>query len=157
MTKRIPLTQGLFATVDDEDFVYLMQWRWYANKYGNTFYAVRTTKLPFRKTILMHRVIMNTPNGMDVDHINGDGLHNVRANLRNCTTTQNLQNTRKRSDNTSGYRGVHWYKARGKWQAYIHVNGERIHLGYFSTAEQAAHAHDEAAKQHHGEFANLNF
>src|SRR4030066_295203 len=116
MTKQIPLTKGLFATVDDEDFKYLMQWNWCAIKGRKTFYAVRHDGiLPFRKSVSMHSVIMDTPKGMKTDHKDNDGLNNTRKNLRICTNTQNLQNAKKHSDNTSGYKGVSWYERDKKW------------------------------------------
>lgn len=159
MTKQISLTQGLFATVDDTDFEFLNQWKWCAHtKDGKKFYAVRSgLRLPFQKTIYMHRVIMNTPDDMDVDHRDGNGLNNTRGNLRNCTNTQNQRNREKLSNNTSGYKGVTWNKEREKWVAQIKVNGKLIRLGRFSKIEDAAHAYDQAAKKYFGEFARTNF
>src|SRR5690242_17796567 len=103
----------------------------------------------------MHRVIMNASADIHVDRINGDGLDNRRENLRLCTRDENMMNRRKNSNNSSGYKGVD--RNKGKWRAYIQVDKKWIHLGYFSTAEQAAHAYDNAAKKYFGEFANTNF
>ena len=151
MTKQIPLTQSKFAIVDDEDFEYLNQWKWYVHKNGNNFYAVRG----FPKRIQMHRVVMNTSDGIEVDHIDGNGLNNTRSNLRNCTHVQNMQNRKKNSDNTSGYKGVDWHNE--KWRAQITINKKIVFLGYFSSIEDAAHAYDTAAKEGHGNFAKTNF
>lgn len=150
MTKQIELTQGQVAIVDDEDFEFLNQWKWFAQKDKNTFYAVRG----FGKRIRMHRVIMNTPNDMQVDHIDGNGLNNTRANLRNCTVAENTRNRKKPSTNTSGYMGV--FPSAKKWRAEI-THGKKIHLGYFDNPVDAAHAYDQAAKEYFGEFAKTNF
>lgn len=156
MTKQIPLTQGKFALVDDDDFEYLNQWKWNATQSGSTFYARRQEGIiPFKKTIPMHRQIMNTPAGMEVDHINGNGLDNRRENLRNCTHAENKRNNKRYSNNSSGYIGVD--RNKGKWRAYIQVNKKWIHLGYFSDPIDAAHAYDNAAEKYHGQYANTNF
>lgn len=153
MTKQIPLTQGKVAIVDDDMYEYLMQWKWSAIKSRSTYYAKRNGGFPFRKMILMHRVIMNTPDGMETDHRDHDGLNNTRANLRNCTRSQNLRNHKTR--NSSGFKGIKMHQ--GKWRADIYVDGKRIYLGSSSNAEDAAKLYDEAAKKYFGEFANLNF
>ena len=121
-------------------------------------YAARTLTLAFgkRKVIYMHRLIARTPDGLDTDHIDRSGLNNQRANLRHCTESQNQYNTSVPNNNTSGFKGVTWHRARQKWQAQIQANGEHIHLGLFKTAEAAAHAYDKAALRLHGNFANIN-
>lgn len=156
--KQIELTRGKFAIVDDTDFEWLYQWKWIAVKGRNTFYAVRGEGIfPFRKLVFMHRVIMNTPDGMETDHQDHNGLNNQRYNLRNCTRMQNSQNQKIFSNNTSGYKGVTWEKHIEKWRVRITINRTRIHLGYFSTAKDAGHAYDVAAKKYFGEFAKINF
>jgi hypothetical protein len=115
-----------------------------------------------KKTILMHRVILKASERTEVDHINGNKLDNRRENLRVATKSQNLGNQKIRSTNTSGFKGVNWKQWRkirssGAWTARISVGSKRIHLGYFSTAEEAARAYDSAAQQYFGEFAKLNF
>lgn len=106
----------------------------------------------------MHRVILNTPPGMDTDHINGDGCDNRRCNLRICTRSQNMANGGKYKikDSTSPYRGVCWHKAIGKWRVQIKVNGRRIALGYFDDERKAAAAYNAAALEHFEEFAKPN-
>jgi hypothetical protein len=155
MTKSIPLAQGKFALVDDEDFDYLNQWKW---SYSDG-YAVRTaySKDPKKtKRIKMHRVINNTPDGMSTDHINGDTLYNLRSNLRTCNKSGNAINSKIRSDNLSGYRGVGWDAPRNKWRTQIAINGKHMFVGRFENKIDAAKAYNEAAIKYHGEFARIN-
>ena len=159
MTKEIPLTQGKFALVDDDMFEYLNQWKWFAyqGKYGKWYARRNEGKRPFRRIIHMHRVVSNTSDGMETDHRDGDGLNNQRYNLRDSTHSQNIANITKRSDNTSGYKGVHWHKHRKKWASQIRVAGKKISLGYYDSAEEAARAYDRAALKYFGPYAVLNF
>lgn len=154
MSKQIPLSQGLFATVDNEDFEYLMQWKWYAHKGNKTTYAERMEGNP-QKVIKMHVQIMNPGNMMKVDHKDLNGLNNQRCNLRVCTHAQNSVNDGLQKNNKTGFKGVCF--ARGKFHAGIKVNYKRIHLGVFQTAEEAAKAYDQAAKKYFGEYARTNF
>lgn len=151
--KMIPLTQGKFALVDDEDFEYLTQWKWCAVRSDTTFYAERGES---GHHIRMHADIMNNPKGMEVDHRNRNGLDNRRENLRVCTNQQNKMNRGRFSSNTSGFKGVS-LTDHGTYQARIQVNKKRINLGSFADATQAARAYDKAANQYFGEFAWLNF
>ncbi len=151
-TKKHPNT---FALVDDCDFDRLNKHKWCCTNKG---YVVRgRQRLNGGGLILMHRVILNTPEGMESDHKNGRKLDNQRANLRICTKKQNLQNQSLRKDSKSGYKGVCWNKADNKWRSQIRVNGKRKHLGLFTCLVKAAKAYDEAALKYHGKFAKLNF
>lgn len=97
---------------------------------------------------------MNAPTGMSVDHINGNGLDNRRANLRLATLSQNSMNrTRLMHNNRSGVNGVHYYRAYDKWRVHVTVNRKQIHVGYFDTIEQAASARREAELRHYGAFS----
>ncbi len=138
MTREIPLTQGKVAIVDDEDFAELVKYRWCAIKSYNTYYAVRNSPRSYgkRHTIRMHAVILNPPQGMIIDHINGNGLDNRRENLRVVTTRQNQQNLH--IPKSSRYPGVIWYKQTKRWQARIKINGRSKHLGYFKDEFEAA-------------------
>ncbi len=159
--KLIPLTQGKFTMVDDEDFEFLNQHKWCVERNGKTnshYYAVRANPLKRGLAQLrMHRIIMNTPAGMEVDHIDHDTLNNQKYNLRNVTHKQNVQNTSSWVKCRSAYRGVSFETSRQKWTAKIKVNQKTLNLGRFYDEKEAAKAYDEAAKRHFGEFANLNF
>ena len=156
-SKAILLTQGKYAIVDAGDYDWLNQWEWHV-RYG---YAVRTKSIVGcegerrRVGIIMHRFIMNTPDGMYTDHINGDKLDNRRCNLRIVTTSQNMMNQKKTRGN-SKYKGVYWNKNKKKWIAQIGVNHKKMHVGNFSSEIAAAAAYNEAAKKYFGEFAKCN-
>lgn len=155
--KEIPLTQGKVALVDDEDYEYATRFKWVAHRAWGTWYCERTTTINGRDvSFKLHRVLMNAPKGLEVDHRNGDGLDNRRQNLRLATRIQNGFNRRKPKNNTSGYKGV-TSAYGGKWEASVSANKIRHHLGVHLTPEDAARAYDRAAKQLHGEFARLNF
>ncbi len=159
--KEIELTQGHFALVDDEDYDYLSQWKWYAkfNKATKSFYAARSsiTANGSQKTILMHRVVMNiSDSGMMADHKNHDTLNNCKLNLRIATSSQNCANRRRHISRASKYLGVCWHKQKNKWCAMIQKDYKNIHIGYFSDEIEAARARDKKAIELFGEFANLN-
>lgn len=156
--KQIPLSKGKFALVDDEDYEYLMQWIWFCkvDKRGRE-YAVRNCSDGGKRTTLpMHRVIMNTPDGMETDHRYGDGLNNQRYNLRICTKNQNQHNQTPRSNTRSKYKGVDFHKPSNKWRARIMLNKRHIQIGMFESEVDAAQAYNFAATEHHGDFAHLN-
>lgn len=155
--KEIPLTKGYVALVDDEDYDDLMRWKWSAKEAKNTVYAMRKYRKDGKQiTITMHRQLMGAPKGMEVDHIDRDGLNNQRSNLRLATHRQNAYNATPQK-NKYGYRGICLHKPSGLYQAQITAKGRFISLGYHKTPEDAARAYDAAAREHHGEFATLNF
>ena len=144
------------AIVDDEDYDRVMgaislRAKWYAHSppTSKKYYAMNGSR-----DILIHRVVMNAPKGMDVDHINGDPLDNRKENLRICTRSENCRNKKVRCDSKSGYKGVE-IKSSGRFQAYIGYPHQR--LGTYDTPEEAARVYDKKAIHLHGEFANLNF
>lgn len=152
--KEIELTQGKFAMVDDEDYEKLSNHEWCAALVRHVWYAHRRIG---RTTISMHRVVMGLGNEeVQVDHIDGNGLNNQKSNLRICNYSENNWNSRKRLDNTSGFKGVNWHIRLKKWCARIQVNGKRKNLGYFDTAEEASYAYDSASREYHGEFSRNN-
>jgi hypothetical protein len=158
--RRIKLTQGKYALVEVEDFEELSKYKWHAKKSRSNCYACRSFKLPDgrRKSISMHRQIINPPEGLLVDHKNRVSLDNRRSNLRPATPAQNSYNRGKsRRKSTSKYKGVSLLKRTGKWRSAIGFEGRTISLGSFTNEKQAALAYDLAAKRYHREFAYLNF
>lgn len=154
--KQIPLTQGKFALVDDEDYEELSAFKWCAQKGRSTFYAMRRSSVvEGRKPIAMHREVLKCGPRDKVDHKDANGLNNVRSNLRVATHAQNLRNRGKQKNNTSGFKGVWFYRRRNVFQAIITVNGFRKTVGQFKTAEEAHAAYCAAASKLHGEFARV--
>ncbi len=156
--KTIPVTKGNLAIVDDEDYEDLIQFRWNASPVKNTCYAKRYMKINGRDgSVYMHRHILRlTDSGVHVDHIDHDGLNNVRSNLRIANYRLNNHNVRPHAESSSKFVGVCWHKKDKKWQAQIAVNGKQTYLGQFNTEREAALVRDEYAKKHYGEFAYLN-
>ena len=155
--RKIPLTQGKFALVDDEDFDALNRRKWCAHKNWYTFYAVcfSPNVNGKRSMIYMHRQILKTQDGCLTDHINGNGLDNRKENLRVATHAENIRNRRKQINNTSGYKGVSWYAQTKKWRAQLKYNGKKIHLGYFSNKDLAYEAYCVSTKDYYGQFARV--
>ena len=158
--KQIKLTQGQFALVDDADYDWLNQYKWFAHKSRGNFYAGRMspTKKGTRYAIRMHRQIFGLEHDdkRDTDHINHNTLDNHQENLRICTHRQNMKNQKKRPNTTSKYKGVCWKKKEKKWYVRITVDGNRISLGRFTDEKEAATAYNKAAKKYFGNFAYLN-
>lgn len=138
--------------VDEEDFEYLSQFKWYLLKNINakTFYA---TAWIGKKTVKMHRVIMRARSGVLVDHVDYNGLNNQKYNLRFCNHSQNVMNTPK--NNSTGFRGV-VRKCQNCYCARVVINKKRVIIGHYKTAQEAAIKYNEAAIKHYGSFAILN-
>jgi hypothetical protein len=165
--KVIPLSGGgggREAIVDDEDYDLVRQYFWGALKKTarSGYYAChapgprRGPNAP-KHNLMMHRLIMGVDDPrIEVDHRNGDGLDNRRANLRTCTHAQNTANQRKsQRPLTSRYKGV--CRADGKWLAQIGCAGRNYRIGSFAVEEDAARAYDAKAVELFGEFARVNF
>lgn len=148
----IPLTRGLFATVDAADYPELSKHKWIATVMRNSTYATRSRN---GRTIYMHREIMQPPPGMVVDHIDHNGVNNSRDNLRVCTRQQNLWNS-PGPGNPSGYKGV-WHNPKsGRYDAGIIFNGCPIRLGSFDDPAEAARVRDRKARELQGPYAYIN-
>ena len=150
--KRIELTQGQYAIVDDEDYEALMKYKWHAkfNKCNGGYYAVRSIK-PSKEFI--HRVVMNCPADMIVDHINHNSLDNRKSNLRIVTKSQNQMNRRKMVSNTSGVIGVRWHKRDMRWRASITALGRDMELGSFKSIEDATQCRRNAELKYYGKYS----
>ena len=158
--KQILLTQGKSAIVSSKDFEYLNKFKWHYSGGGNNNYARRKVYVKGKfYEIRMHREILERQGikleGLEVDHINRNGLDNRRENLRACTRSQNQQNSIKKISNKSGYKGVVLH-ANKKWRAQINIKGRTTRIGDFKDKVQAAIAYNEVAKHQYGEFARLN-
>jgi hypothetical protein len=159
-TRRIPLTDGRFALVDDCDYEMLSAWTWGVYDHRrNSGYVRRSVRVRGHWVgILMHRQIMLPDPGQEVDHINHDLLDNRRANLRLCTHQWNLQNRAKSPiSGSSQYKGVRWENRHMRWLASIGNNGKTIYVGEYRSERAAAHAYDAVARKLFGDFACLNF
>ena len=156
----VPLTMGYVAVINVEDAPLVSGHNWRAHiRYREdgtirAVYAIRRFCEGGRQpTVYMHRVIARTPDGMETDHQDGDGLNNRRANLRPATTAQNQHNGRLRLDNTSGAKGVVFHKRSEKWMATLRTNGKKKYLGLFGCVTAAMfRLHKERAAAH-GAFA----
>ena len=160
------LSRGLKTIVDDEDFEYLNQWKWHATSSKEHPYAIRNSKSENgkRRSILLHRVIMNTPEELEVDHISGNELDNRKINLRNVNDTQNGRNKRVFKTNILGIKGVSFQKYSSKsktpkknpFVATICINKRNKFLGSYKTILEASNAYKKAAGYYFGEYGKVN-
>jgi len=161
-TRLIPLTRGMSAIVDTEDFERVSALTWHAvntPKGSQWWYAEHRYKDGrVSRGFSLHRFILGvTDPAIKVDHRDGNGLNNSKTNLRSCTPAQNRANSRKQPNTTSRFKGVHRRKTETKFVAAIKIANKSKYLGAFENEEDAARAYDAAAKAHHGEFAKPNF
>lgn len=155
----VPLSRGLFALieVDDAHLVWGKNWCTAGRRKEDLRYAIHRQRKTL-KTEHMHRVIMGEPHGLNVDHANRNGLDNRRhGNLRRASHSQNLANSRRRANNTTGFKGVSLTgnRHRNKYRANIAWEGKQYFLGHYPTAELAHSAVCAKAKELHGEFARF--
>lgn len=149
-TVSINLGHGFVTVIDADDFDLVRHVVWGPTRRRGHVYA---HIMRGSKSIRMHQVLLDIPDGMFGDHVDGDTLNNRRSNLRICTRAQNAWNQAAR--NGRRYKGVE-RTASGRYQARIRVHGTRHNLGTYDTEEEAAAAYDAAAVFHYGEFARLN-
>ena len=171
--KKIQLTQGHVALVDDEDYDFINQFTWRLSKVRHLKYAkTNKNKIKNKAThYLMHRMILNLPSNLLIDHIDGNGLNNQKSNLRIATHNQNIWNSK--GYGSSQYKGVYPFRTKQKYKkkngeisiylsrtyyfSSIFKNGITYYLGNFKNEIDAALAYDKKAKELFGEFAYLNF
>jgi hypothetical protein len=158
--KMIPLTQGLFTLVDKDQYEYLNQFKWYAKWCNNTFYVCRNTpknNSKNRTTLSMHRQVMGFPKGLEIDHIDNNGLNNIKTNLREATRKENSHNSISRKNHTTDFKGVCWKQTNKKYQAQsVDLNGKKKYLGLYDNPVIAALAVDDYNLKIFGKFAKLN-
>lgn len=148
-------TNGTIFYIDDEDFPIISQHSWRIRKFREKIYVMTNiTVNGLRRTLLLHRLITNAPKGMDVDHINNNGLINTKENLRVCTRSQNMMNMRKNGSRTSNFKGV--YKDKNRWHSQIRDGCKNINLGRFDSEVEAAEAYNAKAVELFGEYASIN-
>jgi hypothetical protein len=165
----IGLTHGKIAIIDDSDYQLIRGFRWYAISPGDkkrqneTWYAAAMIE---KKTTYMHRLIMGSPEGKQIDHIDLDGLNNKRENLRIVTSSENARNTRskkKRAETSSQYKGVSWHRLTkpngwvgGRWRAEIELPDRKRKIKYADSEIEAAKEYNKLALEYFGEHARLN-
>ncbi|MCJ7777106.1 MAG: HNH endonuclease [Sedimentisphaerales bacterium] len=156
--RKIYLGESEWAILDPQDYYSFGNFKWSLGGNGKKFYATRGVKNENGeiKIVRLHRQIIEAPDGLLVDHRNGNGLDNRRTNLRIATQSQNMQNRQKRKNSTSRFIGVWLVKDKDLWESRITYQGKRIWLGRFKSETDAARAYDNAARKYHGEFARLN-
>jgi hypothetical protein len=153
----VPLTQGKIAFVDETDFYLVIPHIWsykISERDPNTGYATTNIRRPDggRAMVRMHRLIMSAPKGVQVDHINGDGLDNRHSNLRLCTQSGNQWNRGVQRNNKSGHKGVSWHKRWNKWYVVVAAHRKYHFGGQFRHLSDAVTARDKLARELHGEF-----
>lgn len=157
---QIELQNGLIAKVDEEDWVTLglSRYTWQAKKHGHKSYVIANVWNSERKQqvgVRMHRLILNAQPGQFIDHIDGDGLNNLRTNLRFASNAQNQQNTSSRRG-SSQFKGVSWMVSKGKWLVAFRCEGQHHFVGYFDNEIEAARAYNAAIVPLAGMYARLN-
>lgn len=152
---KIPLTQGRFTLVDEEDYIWASKHKWCFST--STGYALRS--LPRvngkKRHQYLHRAILGDRDGHCVDHINCQRLDNRRKNLRHATASESQRNKLTPRNNKSGFKGVIWNKMSKKWTARITVKNKSKFIGNFLSADEAYEAYKKAARTYFGEFANV--
>lgn len=150
----IVLKNGVETVVDLADMELVSGVSWFAKNARKTMYVEGSTRcVNYKmKKFYLHRFLMQPGKGVVVDHIDGDGLNNRRSNLRLVDKSQNAQNAKKSSANTSGFKGVSFNKATGKWEACLRAQGKKRFLGLHQTPELAHAAYCRGIEKHFGEF-----
>ncbi|MDR1506551.1 MAG: HNH endonuclease [Treponema sp.] len=131
--------------IDKEDIAVMLS-------YGKRHISIKNYCALNNKRILLHRILMDVPNNLFIDHKNGNTLDNRKCNLRICTQAQNNKNSKSRN---KSLKDIYWDEKRKKWRVRIDFSKKRLNIGYYDTAEKAHSAYCKAAKKYHGEFARF--
>lgn len=132
-------TEKCRVLFDLEDIEKVSTYKWASHTKNKYVYGSPNISKGHIKVIALHRLIMNPPQEMQIDHINGDKLDNRKCNLRICTTLQNNHNKHKRKKEYA-INGVRRHSQSGKYEAYITVNYKHICLGFFENIPEATRA-----------------
>jgi hypothetical protein len=150
--KSITMTNGVRTIVDDDMHEMYGKYNWTQHTKG---FACRSMKMEGKwKTVFLHRLVMNVPQGKEVDHINGDRLDNKKSNLRICSREDNAKNRMKRYDSQQPFKGIRLRK--GRWEVNLQCDKKAYYLGRYNTAIEAAKVYDKYAKKYFGQFARFN-
>lgn len=133
--QEIPLTRGLVALIDTEDYHLVVGLKWHALANG---YAAHTTREGSPRSLRMHHLVLPRKPGFDVDHVNGNRADNRRVNLRYLSKSANAQNRHDPTKAGSGVRGVYQHKSSGSYAARITIDGREFSLGYYRSVDDAA-------------------
>lgn len=144
-------TNGDKYYFDLEDYDLIKNYCWYKNAHG----YIESEDIRENK-IKMHRLLMNCPDNMEIDHIFHDKWDNRKKYLRIVTRSQNQMNLTLKSNNTSGVTGISWDKKSDKWRSYITINQKRIELGCYNDFDKAVKLRKEAEKKYFGEYRYKN-
>lgn len=139
------------STINSSDVVAISKFTWRVLEKENNPTYLRTTNKGVN--LVLHRLVLNPFSFQVVDHIDGNGLNNVRSNLRVCS---HIQNQRNRHRFLGNFKGVTYHKRDKMFTSSIKFNSKANHLGYFKTEVEAAIAYNQAALKYFGEFARLN-
>lgn len=153
----VPLTKGYEAIIDAADVDCVSKYSWCCSIHTGKPYARRSMRRDngSKSGVFIHQELIGSTSGLDIDHINGNGLDNRRSNLRLATRSQNMMNRKKQANNTSGHRGVSWQKQKRKWRAIIWASGCKTYLGDFKDIEEAHAAYVSASLRLHGPFSQF--
>lgn len=146
---------GVEILIDDEDFHLITDFNWWKRYKNGTYFISATEESGKSKFFALHRIILNAPRGMQVDHINGNTLDNRKENLRICTPDQNQQNRKMRKDCSSGSKGVYYNKKTDRYESRIAANKKRLFLGSFKTKDEAEQAYVKASRSLYGSFSRV--
>lgn len=144
-----PLSNGGVTLIDAEDLPKLQGHKWYQHM------GYARARKPHGEIHLSH-IIMPCPKGFFIDHINRNKLDNRKSNLRIATRSENNANRSSFKNTSSRYKGVHWNKQSGFWEAAIRKNNKTITLGMYENEIAAASAYNAYARKLWGEYAVLN-
>jgi hypothetical protein len=148
--------KNIYTIIDTSDYTLISDYCWITDSYNGYFrvFSYKEGSRKYDNTIALSRLVLNCPDGMEIDHINGNPLINAKYNLRICSHKDNIRNQTSHNQKVGKFKGV--YKNGNGFIARIKHNGSPVYLGQYKTEVEAAKAYNSAAQILFGEFANLN-